>query len=43
MIIMNVKIREWNIEDKTENIRFYTEKCGFEIQSVEMDGNIKVA
>ena len=29
--------------DKCENIRFYTEKCGFEIQSVEMDGNVKVA
>ena len=28
--------------DKHENIRFYTEKCGFEIQSVEMDGNVKV-
>lgn len=29
--------------DKSENIKFYTEKCGFDIQSVEMDGNIKVA
>ena len=29
--------------DKTENVRFYTEKCGFDIQSVEMDGNVKVA
>lgn len=29
--------------DKCENIRFYTEKCGFDIQSIEMDGNIKVA
>ena len=29
--------------DKSENIRFYTEKCGFEIQSFEMDGNVKVA
>ena len=28
--------------DKTENVRFYTEKCGFDIQSVEMDGNVKV-
>ena len=29
--------------DKTENVRFYTEKCGFDIQSVEMDGNVQVA
>ena len=29
--------------DKRENVRFYTEKCGFDIQSVEMDGNVKVA
>ena len=28
--------------DKTENIRFYTEKCGFDIHSVEMDGSVKV-
>ncbi len=29
--------------DKSENIRFYTEKCGFKMQSVEMDGNVEVA
>lgn len=29
--------------DKTENVRFYTEKCGFDIVSAEMDGNVKVA
>lgn len=28
--------------DKEENVRFYTEKCGFEIVSAEMDGNVKV-
>lgn len=28
--------------DKEENIRFYTEKCGFHIESAEMDGNVKV-
>ena len=28
--------------DKTENVRFYTKKCGFDIQSVEMDGSVKV-
>ena len=29
--------------DKSENIKFYTEKCGFTIESEEMDGNVKVA
>ena len=29
--------------DKTENVRFYTEKCGFDITSVETHGNVKVA
>lgn len=29
--------------DKSENVKFYTEKCGFEIESEEMDGNVKVA
>ena len=29
--------------DKEENIRFYTKKCGFQIVSAEMDGNVKVA
>ena len=28
--------------NKKENVKFYTEKCGFDIQSVEMDGNVKV-
>ena len=28
--------------DKHENIRFYTEKCGFEMQSAEIDGNVEV-
>lgn len=28
--------------DKSENIRFYKEKCGFRIQDTEMDGNVKV-
>ncbi|MBO4687435.1 MAG: GNAT family N-acetyltransferase [Clostridiales bacterium] len=28
--------------DKEENVRFYTEKCGFSIVSTEMDGNVKV-
>ena len=29
--------------DKSENVRFYTEKCGFEICSFETDGNVMVA
>ena len=28
--------------DKNENVRFYTEKCGFRIQSAETDGHVKV-
>lgn len=28
--------------DKTENIRFYAEKCGFRMVGVEMDGSVKV-
>ena len=28
--------------DKTENVRFYTEKCGFRAASAESDGNVKV-
>ena len=29
--------------DKEENVRFYTQRCGFSIVSTEMDGNVKVA
>ena len=29
--------------DKEENVKFYTEKCGFDIVSTEMDGKVKVA
>ena len=28
--------------DKTQNVKFYTEKCGFSIESEEMDGNVRV-
>lgn len=28
--------------DKLENVRFYSEKCGFNIESTEKDGNVKV-
>ena len=29
--------------DKSENVSFYTQKCGFDIESLEMDGNVQVA
>ena len=29
--------------DKCENVLFYTEKCGFYIKALEMDGNVTVA
>ena len=29
--------------DKEQNVKFYTEKCGFDIVSMEIDGNVKVA
>ena len=29
--------------EKKENVKFYTEKCGFRIASVETDGNVKLA
>ena len=29
--------------DKKENVKFYTEKCGFRIVSIETDGNIELA
>ena len=28
--------------DKKENVKFYTEKCFFQIESIEMDGNVEV-
>lgn len=29
--------------DKSENVKFYTEKCGFKIVSAERDGNVELA
>lgn len=29
--------------DKKENVRFYTEKCGFQVVSIEKDGNVELA
>jgi len=28
--------------DKTENVRFYTEKCGFQLGDITLDGNVEV-
>lgn len=28
--------------DKEQNIKFYTEKCGFSVTGREMDGNVEV-
>ena len=28
--------------DKSQNVKFYTEKCGFKIEGSEMDGTVKV-
>ena len=41
-------IEDWNTLtlvtpiDKKENVKFYTEKCGFRIESTERDGNVKL-
>lgn len=29
--------------DKKKNVKFYTEKCGFRIVSIETDGNVELA
>ncbi|MBQ8950695.1 MAG: GNAT family N-acetyltransferase, partial [Eubacterium sp.] len=29
--------------DKKENVKFYTEKCGFHIESAERDGKVMLA
>ena len=29
--------------DKKQNVKFYTEKCGFHIESTERDGNVELA
>ena len=28
--------------DKKENVKFYTEKCGFRIESTERDGSVEL-
>ena len=28
--------------DKKQNVKFYTEKCGFRIESTERDGNVEL-
>ena len=29
--------------DKKQNVKFYTEKCGFRIDSTECDGDVELA
>ena len=29
--------------DKKQNVKFYTEKCGFRIDSTEFDGDVELA
>lgn len=29
--------------DKEQNVKFYTEKCGFRIESTERDGDVELA
>ena len=42
-------LKDWNTLtlvtpiDKKENVKFYTEKCGFHIESTERDGNVELA
>jgi len=48
MVFARSYYKDWNRftlvtpADKSENVRFYTEKCGFDIRSAEMDGSVKV-
>ena len=39
---MKIDCRKANAENKEENVKFYTQKCFFDIDAVEMDGNVKV-
>ena len=46
---LKAHLEEWNTLtlvtpiDKKENVKFYTEKCGFRIESTERDGNVELA
>ncbi len=46
---IKTKCEDWNKItlvtplSKTENVKFYTEKCGFRIVSTEKDGNVELA
>ena len=46
---LKAHLEDWNTLtlvtpiDKKENVKFYTEKCGFRIESTERDGNVELA
>ena len=46
---LKTDLRDWNKLtlvtpiDKKQNVKFYTEKCGFRIASTEKDGNVELA
>ena len=45
---LKAHLEDWNTLtlvtpiDKKENVKFYTEKCGFHIESTERDGNVEL-
>ncbi len=45
---LKAHLEDWNTLtlvtpiDKKENVKFYTEKCGFRIESTERDGNVEL-
>ena len=46
---LKAHLEDWNTLtlvtpiEKKENVKFYTEKCGFRIESTERDGNVELA
>ena len=46
---LKAHLEDWNTLtlvtpiEKKENVKFYTEKCGFHIESTERDGNVELA
>ena len=46
---MKTTLDDWKILtlvtplDKKQNVKFYTEKCGFRIESTERDGDVELA
>ena len=37
-----LRFYEKNNSDKEENVKFYTEKCGFDIEDTEKDGSVRL-